>query len=361
MAYIDLESIYGLENIRDTFFSAYDKGIPVVLYGSGKGAIQALELFIKYKIKPVAICDSNKEKHGQNYRGIPVISIEDALKKYKDFYVFVSAPTYARKIIDFLKSYVKEERILFFNDFDQQEEHREFMYENREFLENLYERLEDDLSRITLKEMLKGWVSCDNRYFYDICREEQYFCKDIVEFHEQEVFVDAGAFTGDTIEEFIQLVDKNYKKIYALEPNAVCFEELDKLEMRYPKVKVVHKGAFNVEGTYGFNNVDAISQSSAYLSNESESVFKVEVDLIDNIVNEPITFVKMDIEGSEVMALEGAKNSITKSRPKLAICVYHKFEDIVEIPKFIMNLDLNYKYYLRHHSYYTGETVFYAV
>lgn len=361
MEYIDLESIYSIENRRDTFFSGYNKEIPVLFYGFGKGVIQAFEIFRQYKITPVAICDSNQEKHGQNYRGIPVIAIEDALKKYKDFYIFISAPTYAREISDYLKSYIKEERILFFSDFKQQEEHRKFMYENREFLEKLFERLHDDLSKTTLIKMLKGWVSCDNRYFYNICRDEQYFCKDIIQFKEQEVFVDAGAFTGDTIQEFIQLVNHNYKKIYALEPNVMCFEELNKLKMRYPKVEIVYKGAFNKEGTYGFNNVSAISQSSAHLSNEDESAFKVEVDLIDNIVNEPITFLKMDIEGAEIMALEGAKNSIIKARPKLAICVYHKFEDIVQIPKFIMNLDLNYRYYLRHHSYYMGETVFYAI
>ena len=70
----------------------------------------------------------------------------------------------------------------------------------------------------------------------------------------------------------------------------------------------------------------------------------------------------MDIEGEELNALKGAKEIICKYKPKLAICVYHKPEDLYEIPKYIMDFGLDYKYYLRHHMRegYT-ETVFYAI
>lgn len=361
MAYIDLDTIYALENRRDIFFSTYKKEIPVLLYGFGKGIIQALKMFEKYNLKPIAICDSNQEKLGGHYRGIPVIDFKNALKKYNDFYVFISAPTYAKEIINYLKKYINEEKILFFSNFNQQNKHKRYMYENIEFLRNLYEKLEDELSRTTMIQMFKGWISCDNKYFYDIYRDKQYFPSDIVKLHKEEVFVDAGAFTGDTIKQFIQQVNNEYKKIYALEPNDICFRELDKLKLCYPKINIIYEGAYNIKGTYGFNNSDDISQSSACLSNDDKNLSKVKVDLIDNIVKEPITFLKMDIEGAEMMALEGAKNCIIRSRPKLAICVYHKLEDIVKIPRFIMNLGIDYKYYLRHHSYYTGETVFYAV
>ena len=82
---------------------------------------------------------------------------------------------------------------------------------------------------------------------------------------------------------------------------------------------------------------------------------------IDSIINEKVTFIKMDIEGSECEALRGAKNIIKKYKPRLAISVYHKLEDIWEIPQLILELNPSYKLYLRHYSIAGDETVLYAI
>jgi FkbM family methyltransferase len=73
-----------------------------------------------------------------------------------------------------------------------------------------------------------------------------------------------------------------------------------------------------------------------------------------------VTFIKMDIEGAELAALKGARLIISGQKPKLAICVYHKFEDIWEIPEYIWSLAPEYSLYLRHHSPLSTETVLYA-
>ena len=68
----------------------------------------------------------------------------------------------------------------------------------------------------------------------------------------------------------------------------------------------------------------------------------------------------MDIEGAEQNALEGAKDIILRNKPKLAICLYHKPEDLWEIPLYIHSLVPEYKIYIRHHSHTNEETVMYA-
>lgn len=77
-----------------------------------------------------------------------------------------------------------------------------------------------------------------------------------------------------------------------------------------------------------------------------------------------VSFIKMDIEGSELETLKGAENTILKNMPILAICVYHKPEDLITIPQYISSLQTStqkYSFYLRHHSYMLTETVLYAI
>lgn len=87
----------------------------------------------------------------------------------------------------------------------------------------------------------------------------------------------------------------------------------------------------------------------------------IEVDTIDNIVEEKVTFIKMDVEGAELEALQGASKTIIKNKPTLAICVYHKREDLITIPQYIKELVPEYKLYLRGHFIYASELVLYAV
>ena len=88
----------------------------------------------------------------------------------------------------------------------------------------------------------------------------------------------------------------------------------------------------------------------------------INVDAMDSIIkDDKITFLKMDIEGSELKALHGARKIIQRDKPKLAICVYHKPEDIIEIPLYINSLVPEYKFYMRHYSIDSAETVLYAI
>jgi FkbM family methyltransferase len=73
-----------------------------------------------------------------------------------------------------------------------------------------------------------------------------------------------------------------------------------------------------------------------------------------------VDFLKMDIEGSELAALQGAEKTLRQFKPKLAICIYHKFADFFEIPRFLQSLNLGYRLYLDHYSIHAEETVLYA-
>lgn len=74
----------------------------------------------------------------------------------------------------------------------------------------------------------------------------------------------------------------------------------------------------------------------------------------------PVTLVKMDVEGAEMSVLRGMKETITRHKPRLAVCVYHKHQDILEITSYLLELVPEYKFYLRHYNSNETETVLFC-
>lgn len=149
-----------------------------------------------------------------------------------------------------------------------------------------------------------------------------------------------------------------YHKIICFEPevdNRRCIQERVR-RTAAQRIEIYPVGVWDKKDTLYFQG----NGSSAKVADFGKT--RVEVDAIDEMVKDKVTFIKMDIEGSELRALMGASNIIQRDKPKLAICVYHKPEDIVMIPQYIQSLVPEYKLYLRHYSnYFATETVLYAV
>ncbi len=184
-----------------------------------------------------------------------------------------------------------------------------------------------------------------------------YFESGIFQPSDNEIFVDAGAYRGETTEEFIEWCPA-YKKIYCFEPDKVNFEQL--------RNNVTKTGIRDIEvynaGLWSKNDVlcfEKHGDASSHIKAKGEE--KINAVSLDSLLNgEKVTFIKMDIEGAEKEALDGAKNTIKKYAPKLAICIYHKPEDIVELPRYISQLVPEYRFKIRHYSTYLWETVLYA-
>ncbi len=173
-----------------------------------------------------------------------------------------------------------------------------------------------------------------------------------------EVFVDVGAFDGKTSLNFIKWANGNFKKIYCFEADKnnvkKCINSLSKKTSKY---EVISKGAYSKECRLGFESKGNGGSSI----NESANEF-IETTTIDRaLCDVQATFIKMDIEGSEMEALKGCAETIMKYKPKLAISVYHKLNDIIEIPEYILSINPEYKLYLRHYSLGSYETILYAL
>jgi len=218
--------------------------------------------------------------------------------------------------------------------------------------------LADDLSREVYLSAIKYRKSHDPKDVPFYTKNDQYFPKDIIQLSESEVFIDCGAFDGDTMQEFIKATDGQYKSIVCFEPVEEFYNRLEK-RGNDKKVTAIRAGVYKTSTTLQFN---AEGGKGSSLINASENTISIPVRAIDDVPEcNDATFIKMDVEGSELDALRGARRTILRNKPKLAICIYHMQRDFVEIPKYIHSLVPEYKLYVRHHAFSINETVLYAV
>lgn len=251
---------------------------------------------------------------------------------------------------------------------------------NKSYIQQLMDILHDKKSINTIKGIIKYILTGKIEFINNISVDNQYFQNKLLDISSDEIFVDAGAFTGDTIEKFLQITNYKFRKIVAFEPEKNNFKKLNEyisnLNVK-EKIQLFNCGLYKENSKMQFiENIDSASRifkdNNEDLDklkvagvNSIEYVDSIDVISLDNLFNcEEITFIKMDIEGAEKDALLGAQNIIKLYKPKLAICIYHdvlEHKDLWEIPFFIKSLVPQYKLYIRHHSKETiSETVCYA-
>ena len=154
--------------------------------------------------------------------------------------------------------------------------------------------------------------------------------------------------------------NKPPRKIFAIEPNRESIIELRKniSNIENCDVEVIEGCLSFCSGLLNFESSWDLTASKC--SESGKEV--VQAFTIDGLLSgTPVTLIKMDIEGSELSALRGAENTIKEYSPRLAICVYHKPEDLFVIPSYIRSINNGYKYYLRKYVPNCGELVLYAV
>lgn len=215
----------------------------------------------------------------------------------------------------------------------------------------LYKRMEDYISKRTLYAIMLNWAILDiNELAVIKSSFDDYYEPDIFMNNKNDVFVDLGAFIGDSIFSYINNYGENYKKIYAYEVSKKNFKTLQSNMNSENFSNIILKNkAVGKENGYMFIEEHEDS-SSIKINNVGDENNEVEVVTIDNDIDDDVTFIKMDIEGAEQDAILGCMNTIQKNHPKLAICTYHGYDDIWKIPLMINDIDSSYKFYFRHYG-----------
>ena len=293
-----------------TLLESMPESSEIILYGAGADAKEIAHYF-KGDARFLGFCDKREEKQKNGFLGCRVIDPQELLEK-KNASICVCTRKYNQEVIQFLlENGVEKERIY------------------------------------NLKDCMIAYDS------------EQYFNEDFISFEPDEIFIDAGCWNLGSSKKLEKYCPALYK-IYAFEPDPknyqVCLER--KAMLKTTQIELMPYATWSEKTKLFF---DARQNAGSKVAIDGQVC--VEAVPIDEVVDtrERITFIKMDVEGAELESLKGAKKTIQRDKPKLAICIYHKMEDMTEIPLYIKSLVPEYKFYVRHYCTSTVETVLYAV
>jgi FkbM family methyltransferase len=223
--------------------------------------------------------------------------------------------------------------------------------DHRDAWSALFERLEDDASRRVLADAIRFRLTADPMVMesYSVRFRDQYF-EDFLGLR-REVFVDAGGFDGDTTEEFCRRVP-DYRRVHFFEPSPSNMAKARQRLAGFARIDYREVGLSDEAGALQFD--PGAGSASAVSASGSQSIH---VDRLDDLVNDPVSFIKMDLEGWELHALRGAAEHIREDRPKLALSVYHQASHFREIPALVLGFCPDYRVRLRHYTEGWSETV----
>lgn len=342
-------------------------GQPVLLYGAGIGS-QRVYRYMKKKGVTVEALVVDKEylQEAVKVDSYPIQSIDDIFRynpnKQYDIIVCIDKynaerlKTYGRQIHDVLYYDI-------FYGLDQEDEisYIPYLYyrDHAKDLNWVYEQLSDTYSRQLFVAYINQRISCDFKWANGFVESaaQQYFAPDLVQLHSNDVFIDCGSFDGASTVEFLRHVPTG--GAYVFEPDKKNLPKLKaNLQLyRSDKIKIFPNAIADKNYTQFFQGGKACSSR---IDEHGDS--KVECIALDTMLQEEkVSMIKMDIEGYELSGLHGARKVIENQHPILAICLYHKPEDIFSIPLFIHDIYPAYRFYLRRYSKGCAEIVLYAI
>lgn len=367
------ETEISIEQMKDDIL----KFDAIVLYGAGSAGIAFLKYLNDINVQPKYFADGKAEKCGEYCQGIEIISPEEIINRCgSNTLVIVTINTDGKRycksfeealrigghtgvhrrlreagctnVVDY--TYFRRCHKLFHGDPYNLPSCSdvENMLLNKEKVSMVYEWLEDDLSKETYEKIVKFRLIDDSIEVPTLSQENQYFEPGIYLPDDKAAFVDCGAFNGISMQTFLKINGNKFEHYYGFEPDKYNFQMLKNYVSGLPdelknKADIYESAVYDKCGKGMLYSLDGPGSFMADIGNE-----EVETVTIDKVLNKNrATYIKMNIEGSELKALKGAENTVKEFKPMLAVAGYHKTWDLWEVPIIIKAFREDYKINLR--------------
>jgi FkbM family methyltransferase len=233
----------------------------------------------------------------------------------------------------------------------------EVILNSLEAIKSTYDLLADDASKKCLLDILSFRLGLNTNYASFSHSENQYFNQLTLPHLKgrQVLYVDCGAYNGDTLSEISKEVD--ISEAWLFEPDAKNFSDL----VRNVKEMQINASCIpcGVSDGYEILAFNGGGEGSAISESGSQRIVTVALDQI--LPANKIDFLKFDIEGAEALALKGSKELIQRSRPVIALSLYHLPRDPWELPAILKEICRDYLYFIRQHRLNTFDSVLYGI
>lgn len=317
---------------------------PIVLYGMGNGADKIISVLDRYDIKISGVFASDGFVRAKAFHGFAVTDYKTAKENFGDMIVLVCFGSSLSDVLANIKR-IAENQELYAPDvpvygdtlFDTQ-----YVLDNKERLEQVYNRLADNTSKKVFENTVMYKLTGKIDYLVDCETPADEVYENILKFGINETYFDLGAYRGDTVAEFLSNVHE-YNKIVAVEPDFKTYNKLCVVTQNIKNIININACASDTDGEIAF---DMHGSRGSNIGQGSNVINSVTIDALSK--NNIPTYIKMDIEGAEVDAINGGADTISRYKPKMQIAAYHRSEDLILIPEKVLNLRNDYKIYLRH-------------
>ena len=325
---------------------------PILIYGMGNGADKIISVLERYGISYSDVFASDGFVRGHSYRGKVVISYSDACEKYGDFIILLSFGTHLDDVME--KIYALNEKhelyapdvpvcdgALFNEDFfdscmDKLIQARSLFFDEKSHL------IFDNIIRFKLSGRLD---------FLKSTEEDERSVDALLPYHTYNSYVDLGAYNGDTIKKYTALCP-NLKTIYAFEPDLRNFKKLNLYcnTINNIDIHTYNCASWDEDTILTFSSSGNRNASGAGTVSYKTKLIEIEAKRPDSVIASA-DFIKYDVEGAELRAIKGCAKILKSSSPDLLVSMYHKSEDLFELPILVSSLCPNHKLFLRRLPY----------
>ena len=335
---------------------------PIALYGTGDGADKIIRKMRSdgtfTKVKGIFASDGFVRR--RSFCGFDVETYTSCKARLGDMIVLMCFGTSRPEVLEFISRvrsenefYAPDVPVVGGNIFE-----TAFYENNKDDIDAVRAVLSDELSRRTFDDTIKNKLTGDVSYLED-CEVSQSEADSLLSFGSPTTMVDLGADTGDTVLRYTELFDK-IDKIFAVEPDPRNFRKL--LENTAGlDITCINALIGDKPGTSTIATGRSRGRGVRDLSDKGG--IDIAVTTVDDILKgSPAGFIKMDVEGAELAAIEGARGTIAAFRPQMQIACYHRSEDIWTIPLKVLSIQKEYRVYMRHMPHIPGwDTLFYFI
>lgn len=340
------------------YLQATDK--TVVMYGMGNGADKILSVCEQKGIAVSEFFASDGFVRGHMFHGKPVLSWSAVKERYgaENLIVLLSFGSSREDVLELIDR-VASEAELYAPDVpafgDGVFDYNYFLSHKKE-LEEVYGLLADEESKRIFENVISFKLSGRIEYLKDSESDMANALEQLVCPKALQAVADLGAYNGDTVREILEASGGGIKRVYAMEPDNRNFKKLQAYAEAETRAEItcVNAGAWSKEELLRFDasgnrNASFGENRSEVLSNRPVKWKEIEALPLDRVLNgEAVGYIKYDVEGAEHEAILGSRETIERSHPSLLVSLYHRNEDLFDLPLLLNRLFPSYQgYYLR--------------